>query len=298
MNSSDEESFGCEPEPVKRDIRKKSVETQPVSSSDSSDVEDKDLEDSDDSSVVSEMTMESFVTAHSGTRKDDTKIPATIRRGRKKPDRTKSMPLPGKSSLDLRANEEAIRQMNENSQRMQRTLDESRHSIVSTESMMDDLARNLDDELSRLQDELSVAESMVTAREQEYISQTRNAKERLQNRALDEKRRKREERLERAKERIENAERRKEDDGFNARQNKLLQEMKNQEIDMSEKARLERVYNWYTRAGMPHKTDFIERVEMLPRSAGVSVADVELLPWDKRGKWVNVAKISSQLFRR
>eukprot|EP00977_Amphora_coffeiformis_P007710 scaffold1690_cov182-Amphora_coffeaeformis.AAC.67 len=63
-------------------------------------------------------------------------------------------------------------------------------------------------------------------------------------------------------------------------------------LDMSEKARRERVYMWYTRTAMPNKKLLTEKVKKLPVDAGVSVEDIDLLPWDERGMRVNIAKMN------
>ena len=63
-------------------------------------------------------------------------------------------------------------------------------------------------------------------------------------------------------------------------------------LDMSEKARRERVYMWYTRTAMPNKKLLTEKVKKLPADAGLTVADVDLLPWDERGMRVNIGKMN------
>lgn len=63
-------------------------------------------------------------------------------------------------------------------------------------------------------------------------------------------------------------------------------------LDMSEKARRERVYMWYTRTAMPNKKLLTEKVQKLPPDAGVTVEDIDLLPWDERGMRVNIAKMN------
>ena len=64
------------------------------------------------------------------------------------------------------------------------------------------------------------------------------------------------------------------------------------EMDMSETARRERVYMWYTRTAMPNKKLLTDKIMKLPADAGVSVEDVDLLPWDERGMRVNIAKMN------
>jgi hypothetical protein len=67
---------------------------------------------------------------------------------------------------------------------------------------------------------------------------------------------------------------------------------KGPQLDMSEAARRERVYMWYTRTAMPNKQLLKEKVAKLPADAGLTVEDVELLPWDDAGKRVNLAQIN------
>lgn len=63
-------------------------------------------------------------------------------------------------------------------------------------------------------------------------------------------------------------------------------------MDMSENARRERVYMWYTRTAMPNKKLLTEKIVKLPADAGVTVEDIELLPWDEKGMRVNIAKMN------
>ena len=69
-------------------------------------------------------------------------------------------------------------------------------------------------------------------------------------------------------------------------------------MDMSEKARRERVYMWYTRTAMPNKKLLTDKVKKLPADAGVTVEDVDLLPWDERGMRVNLAKMNQVMFKK
>ena len=73
---------------------------------------------------------------------------------------------------------------------------------------------------------------------------------------------------------------------------------KGPELDMSENARRERVYQWYTRTAMPNKKLLTDKIAKLPPDAGLSVADVDLLPWDDTGKRVNLGEINKLLFGR
>jgi hypothetical protein len=60
---------------------------------------------------------------------------------------------------------------------------------------------------------------------------------------------------------------------------------------MSDDARRDRAYAWYTRMSMPARDDMKERVDEMRASAGIGVEDVDLLPWGASGKRVNVAKM-------
>ncbi|GAX19517.1 hypothetical protein FisN_19Hh092 [Fistulifera solaris] len=66
-------------------------------------------------------------------------------------------------------------------------------------------------------------------------------------------------------------------------------------LDMSENARRERAYGWYTRMAMPSKDDMKQRVAGMPASSGVRVEDVDLLPWSVSGRMVNVAKMQKYI---
>jgi hypothetical protein len=66
-------------------------------------------------------------------------------------------------------------------------------------------------------------------------------------------------------------------------------------VDMSEKARRDRIYSCYTRYAMPTKEKFKVMISKMPVSSGTTVEDIDLLPWDVRGMRVNVAKINQVL---
>lgn len=72
---------------------------------------------------------------------------------------------------------------------------------------------------------------------------------------------------------------------------------KTNEMDMSETARRERVYMWYTRTAMPNKKLLTDKIKKLPADAGVSVEDIDLLPWDERGMRVNIAKMNQVMLK-
>jgi hypothetical protein len=66
-------------------------------------------------------------------------------------------------------------------------------------------------------------------------------------------------------------------------------------VDMSEKARRDRIYSCYSRYAMPTKEQFKVMVSKMPVSYGSTVKDIDLLPWDARGMRVNIAKINQVL---
>ena len=66
------------------------------------------------------------------------------------------------------------------------------------------------------------------------------------------------------------------------------------ELDMSEAARRDRAYQWYSRCGQPNRKDLKRRIAVMKKSdAGVSTEDVDLLPWNFNGSLINVSKMIS-----
>lgn len=59
-------------------------------------------------------------------------------------------------------------------------------------------------------------------------------------------------------------------------------------IDRSEKARRLRAYEWYNRCGMPPRDNLKERVAKMGRASGVTQSDIDLLPWNKSGRRVDL----------
>ena len=68
-------------------------------------------------------------------------------------------------------------------------------------------------------------------------------------------------------------------------------ENKKQELDMSEEARRDRVYQWYSRCGQPNRKELKRRIAALKHKDGLSVEDVDLLPWNFNGTMINVSKM-------
>jgi hypothetical protein len=62
-------------------------------------------------------------------------------------------------------------------------------------------------------------------------------------------------------------------------------------LDLSEHARRLHAYTRYTHLGMPARQVMKERAGLMPLSAGLSIEDVDLLPWSHDGEIVNVAKM-------
>jgi hypothetical protein len=56
--------------------------------------------------------------------------------------------------------------------------------------------------------------------------------------------------------------------------------------------RLERTFQWYTRMASPIREDFKRRVADV-QSIDITPEDVDLLPWNSNGKFVNIAKINA-----
>jgi hypothetical protein len=71
-----------------------------------------------------------------------------------------------------------------------------------------------------------------------------------------------------------------------------LNELAGPTLDMSDDARRERCYSWYTRMAMPSREDMKTRLKDMPSSTtGVTPDDVDLLPWNDKGSIVNVGKM-------
>ena len=63
-------------------------------------------------------------------------------------------------------------------------------------------------------------------------------------------------------------------------------------VDMSEEARKQRAYAWYSRCGHPAKKELIKRVKAMgSKGCDISVADIDLLPWNFNGTMVNASRM-------
>lgn len=276
----------------------------------SSEEEDSDEESSssDNASALSEITMGTFMTAHSRDSTDDAKIPGSIKRtvsvnrGKRRPDRP-AAPVRSKS-LDLTAADEAIRLAEENTRRLRETMDASIHSCRSSEEIIQSMAKALEDDFESTMDNIDAADlSKMKMDDNHSASDSMHSVRTAESRAskasiaIEKRRKEKMERLERIRNRIKDKEWQKENDDYKKKADEMRKKFEGPKFDMSEKARLERIYGWYTRSGMPPKDEFIQKVSLMPPSAGVSEEDVELLPWSKNGKWINAAKVTSIIYR-
>lgn len=209
---------------------------------------------------------------------DDDDAPKPVKRGAKS----------GKND-DL---DSSTHMIEENVRAMQRRCDEmsaSIHSILSCEELLKDVSKDIlssdDDDGDGFVDDVSIEElAEHYKKEPKSLERKVTATTMLQN--------KREMRMNKVRERIQ----KKEEEKEHEEDKKLEQKMKqvldtSAAFDMSESARRDRAYKWYTRMGQPARDAMKERVETMPVSSGISVDDVDLLPWNASGKHVNIAKM-------
>jgi hypothetical protein len=112
---------------------------------------------------------------------------------------------------------------------------------------------------------------------------------------LEARRKERAARLEKAKERIrkEEAAKKAEED---ARKKKVAA-AKPTKIELSEKERVERAYQWYTRCGLLTKKKLKERIHKI-EYCEITEEDIDLLPWMIGDRMVNVGKMTKILAGR
>jgi hypothetical protein len=166
----------------------------------------------------------------------------------------------------------------------------------------------MSDDLSVISKELEAADravERVVAVKEEEVKEFRNPCARRvsgQGRALTpaflaQRKQDRAVRLARARQRIEKekalAKKQEEEENIRRAQREAKAN-KPAELDMSEAARRDRAYQWYSRCGQPNRKELKRRIASMKKSdAGVSTADVDLLPWNFNGSLINVSKMIS-----
>jgi hypothetical protein len=223
---------------------------------------------------ISEEAMQAFFSKPVEEDEDEPKEKA-----RKAPERNKSLEI---SDSLMRTTEVEMKKRRDE-------LSMSQHSLASCEDMLANLSAEFeaDDPLAMNVPEFSIEEEARKYREngdKEPKVPKVTANTILQN--------KREMRLAKVRDRIRKKEEAKEKEEVD----KLGEKMQNAHninanLDMSDDARRDRAYAWYTRMAMPNRVDMKERVNEMPASAGIGVDDIDLLPWGASGKMVNVAKM-------
>lgn len=98
-------------------------------------------------------------------------------------------------------------------------------------------------------------------------------------------------RLQRARERIARDKTLVQEKEKQAEEKRKQEEAKQKEFDMSEEARRDRIYQWYSRCGQPNRKELKRRVAAIKHKEGVTVEDVDLLPWNFNGSMINVSKM-------
>lgn len=76
-----------------------------------------------------------------------------------------------------------------------------------------------------------------------------------------------------------------------AEEKRKKEEAKRQVLDMSDDARRDRVYQWFSRCGQPNRKELKRRIAALKHKEGVTIEDVDLLPWNFNGSMINVSKM-------
>ena len=199
---------------------------------------------------------------------------------RKAPERT--------PSIGLDASEHMAKHTEMEMQKRHSELSQSTHSLKSCEELLEsfekDMAMDEPDVVVEDVDIAAMAEEYKKNKKKEDRAPTVSQTTLLKN--------KREMRLAKVRERLRKKEEAKEREEDQMLEQKMKDAMcPTGNLDMSEAARRDRAYSWYTRMAMPTKEAMKEKVELMPTSAGLTVDDVDLLPWSMGGKMVNVAKM-------
>jgi hypothetical protein len=95
----------------------------------------------------------------------------------------------------------------------------------------------------------------------------------------------------------EKKEREKEERESKAMDEEFEKRQAERELYRSEKARMERAYNWYTRLAFPKRDEMKDKIAAMP-NPDICIDDVDLLPWNASGKIVNVPKLNSILLAK
>ena len=198
---------------------------------------------------------------------------------RQAPKRTKSRELEASEHMVKHAEAELNRRRDE--------LSISKHSIESCEKF----SAELDDDLAALsneeEDDFKVKDISIAEESKKPRRAPRRAPSRSHSNML---RDKREMRLAKVRDRLRAQEDAKEAEE-EAKKIKELEQKMNGNLDMSEDARRERAYSWYTRMAMPKRDEMKERVTTMHRTSGVTEEDIDLMPWNAKGTMVNVGKM-------
>lgn len=110
---------------------------------------------------------------------------------------------------------------------------------------------------------------------------------------LEKRRQERASRLARARERIAKDKQTAQEQQQEAERRQKEKKNKKVALDMSEEARRDRVYQWYSRCGQPSRKELKRRIASLKFKQGVAVEDVDLLPWNFNGSMINVSQMIS-----
>jgi hypothetical protein len=150
----------------------------------------------------------------------------------------------------------------------------------------------LDDELSHIEREMSKADRSTEKMESKKAEMKKSTTEQIQKRQIvrqksldmiEARKAERAARLERAKKRI---------DGEKEAERLKKEQDANSRLDMSDDARKQRAYSWYSRCGHPVKKELIKRIKAMGTGAcDIIVADIELLPWNFNGTMVIASKM-------
>jgi len=186
-------------------------------------------------------------------------------------------------SIGADAAEELIKRNEEEMNKRRNELSKSMHSIESMESDLEDL------EFSDNEPEM-VGDISIEEEAKEYKNNVKERNTSLTKMGM--MRNKRDMRMAKVRERIQKKEDAKQAEEDEKKERALAAKFDpNANLDMSEDARRERAYTWYTRMGMPTKEAMKERLEMMPSSSGITTEDVDLMPWNASEKMVNVGKM-------
>jgi hypothetical protein len=189
-------------------------------------------------------------------------------------------------NLDLDSTDHLLKQHYDLMTKSLSDLNLSQHSLKSLGSFLDEIEEDLKGDDDATTDKFVVDNIKMKDASKIYKEEKKKKKDKVistpEVNELMLKKQKRDQRLEKVRERIRLKE-----------EKKHMERFQVTELDMSEAGRRERCYEWYKRLSMPSKEEMKEKILSIPPSSGVTVEDIELLPWNTTERVVNPRKMQS-----